>query len=127
MIVIRATVKGEPDVLTFTRVFEYGTRDEEIFFSSVAMIEEKLRCGMRVNVNEALILFSSHVAKSIRAGDQDRAIRDSAAKILSPETVLIGVAETLQQVTFEARIDHKPVRTIVLKDPIAASDYLVAG
>ena len=127
MIVIRATVKGEPDVLTFTRVFEYGTRDEEIFFSSVAMIEEKLRCGMRVNVNEALILFSSHVAKSIRAGDQDRTIRDSAAKILSSETVLIGVAETLQQVTFEARIDHKPVRTIVLKDPIAPSDYIVAG
>ena len=127
MIAIRITVKGEPDVLTFTRVFEYDTCDEEIFFSSVAMVEEKLRCGMKVNVNEALILFSSHVAKSIRAGDPDRAIQRGAAKILSPERVLIGVAETLQQMAFEARIDDKSVRNVVLKDPIAASDYLIAG
>lgn len=127
MIRVRITAKGEPDVLSFTRVFEYGTDDEEIFFSSVAMIEEKLRCGMKVNVNEALVLYCSHVAKSIRRGIQDSAIVEGAAKVLSPQNVFIGVPESLHEIKLEARIDGSPARSIVLKDPISAAGCLVAS
>jgi urease gamma subunit len=127
MIKVRLTAKGEPDVLSFTRVFEYGTGDEEIFFSSVAMIEEKLRCGMKVNVNEALVLYCSHVAKSIRRGIQDAAIVEGAAKILSSESVFIGVPESLHEIKLDARIDGSQARIIVLKDPISTTGCLVAS
>lgn len=127
MITVRATIKGEPDIPAFTKLYEYGSADEEIFFSSSAMVEEKLRCGMKLNANEALVLLCSFVVKSIRAGKQDASIRNDAAKILSAGNTLIGVAETLRLITFEARIDSKPARKIVFKEPISASKSLLAS
>ena len=120
MIRVKATVRGEPDVPAFTRVFDY---DEEIFFSSASMIEEKIQQNMRINANEALIAYCAYVVKSIRAGRQDSNIQDGARKILSADKVMIGVPETLRLITFEATVDSKPARKIVLKQPITASKY----
>ncbi|HKU50705.1 MAG TPA: urease subunit gamma [Nitrososphaera sp.] len=127
MIHVRATVKGEPDVLAFTRIYEYGTADEEIFFSSVSMIEEKLRCKMKINVNEVLVLFSSQLVKSVRAGNHTEAIKNYAAKLLSSDKVMIGVPETLQQVAFEAKIDSKPAIRFVLENAIPTNGQSLAG
>lgn len=126
MIRVRITAKGEPDVPELTRAFEYSAADEEIFFGSAALIEERLRRGMNVNVNEALVLYCSHVVKSIRAGKQDGIIQDEAARILSPSQVMIGVPETLRLLTFEAKIDNEPARNITLKHPISKSGVLLA-
>ena len=89
MISVRATIKGEPDVPAFTKFFEYGSADEEIFFSSSAMVEERLRCGMRLNANEALALFCSHVVKSIRNGKQEskHGLRKSRVRSVIQEPV----------------------------------------
>jgi urease subunit gamma len=127
MIHVRATVKGEPDVLAFTRIYEYGTADEEIFFSSVSMIEEKLRCKMKINVNEVLVLFSSQLVKSVRAGNRTEDIKNYAAKLLSSDKVMIGVPETLQQVSFEAMIDSKPAVRFVLENAIPTNKQSFAG
>ena len=127
MISVRVMMMGEPDVPAFTKLFEYGSADEEIFFSSSAMVEEKLRCGMKLNANEALVLLCSFVVKSIRAGKQDASIQNDVAKILSASNTLIGVAETLRLIAFEVRIDSKPARKIVLKEPVSASKSLLAS
>lgn len=126
MITVRTTVKGEPDVPAFTKLFEYGSADEEIFFSSASMVEEKLRCGMKLNANEALILYCSHAIKSIRAAKSDQSIQDDAAKILRADDAMIGVSETLRLLTLDVRVDNKPARTIILKEPITASKSLHA-
>ena len=120
MIRVKATVRGEPDAPAFTRVFDY---DEEIFFSSASMIEEKIQRNMKINANEALIAYCAYMVKSIRAGRQDSNIQDGARKILSADKVMIGVPETLRMITFEATVDSKPARKIVLKQPITASKY----
>jgi urease subunit gamma len=127
MIIVRATVQGEPDVPAFTRVYEFGSADEEIFFSSAAMIEEKLKCSMKINANEALLLYCSHVAKSVRSGKEDDLIRKTAEKILSSENVMIGVPETLRILRFDATIDSRPTRSLVLNSPITGGTSLVAG
>ena len=119
MMTVRATVKGEPDVPAFTKVFEYGTADEEIFFSSAAMVGEKLRCGMKLNTNEALIMYCSHAVKSIRDSKSDQSIQHDASILLGAEDAMIGVRETLRQITLDVRVDNKPARTITLKEPIA--------
>lgn len=124
MIWVKATVKGEPDVPAFTRIFDY---DEEIFFSSAKVIEEKIQRNMKINANEALITYCSYVVKSIRAGMQDGEIRKDAPRVLSANSVMIGVPETLQVITFEAIIDNKAARRITLKEPIPASSYVMAG
>lgn len=124
MIRVKVTIKGEPDVPAFTKVFDC---DEEIFFSSAGMIEEKIQRNMKINANEALITYCSYVVKSIRAGKQDGDIQKGAAKILSAENVMIGVPETLQAIMFEVIIDNKAARKITLEEPIPASSYIMAG
>jgi urease gamma subunit len=123
MIRVKATVRGEPDVPPFTRVFDW---DEEIFFSSAGTIEEKIQRNMKINANEALITYCSYVVKSIRAGRKDGDIQKGVPTVLSAESVMIGVPETLQAITFEAIIDSKPTRKITLKEPIPASSYIMA-
>lgn len=127
MIRIKATVRGEPDVPPFTKVFDYGSSDEEIFFSSAAMVEEKIRHGMKVNANEALIAYCDYVIKAVRANVPDRSVQEGASKILSADKVMIGVPETLQNITFEAIIDNKPARKVIIKEPMQTSNYTMAG
>lgn len=124
MIQVKATVRGEPDVPAFIKVFDY---DEEIFFSSADMVGEKIQRGMKVNANEALMAYCAHIVKSIRAGKRDSNIQDEACKILSVDQVMIGVPETLRAITFEAAIDSRPARKIVLKQPIQAGKYTLVG
>lgn len=124
MIHVRATVRGEPDAPAFTKVFDY---DEEIFWSSAKMIEEKVQRGMKINASEALIMYCAFVVKSIRAGNKDSNIQDEARKILSVDRVMIGVPETLREITLEAAVDSKPARRIVLMQPIPAGKYSMAG
>ena len=127
MIQIRATVRGEPDAQPFTKFFDYGSSDEEIFFSSSAMIKEKLQRGMKINANEALIVYCDYVVGATRVGVSDRGIQKGASKILSADMVMIGVSETLQNITFEARIDTMPARKIIIKEPMQTSGYTMAG
>jgi len=124
MIHVKATVRGEPDVPAFTRIFDY---DEEIFLSSAKIIEEKVQCNMKINAGEALLAYCAHVARAIRAAKQDSTIRDEARKILSVDKVMIGVPETLRVITFEATIDAWPTRKIVLKQPIPVGKYSLVG
>jgi urease subunit gamma len=122
MIQIKVTFKGEPDVPAATKVFD---SDEQIFFSSARMIEEKIRRNMKINTNEALVIYCSYVVKSIRAGKKAGEIRNGAARVLSADNVMIGVPETLQEITFEV-IDSRRARKITLKNPIPASSYIMA-
>lgn len=127
MIRVRATVRGEPDVPAFTRAFDYGSADEEIFFSSVSMVQEKLARSMKINANEALVVYCAHVVRSIRASKSDSNIQEHVSKILSVDKVMIGVPETLRVITFEAKIDSKPVRQITFREPMPASSYTMAA
>lgn len=124
MIHVKTTVKGEPDSPAFTRVFDY---DEEIFSGSAKTIVKKIQRKMKINTNEALMAYIIHVIRSIRAGETDISIQDNARKILSADKVMIGVPETLRVITFEAIIDSKPARRIVLKQPIPTSRYSLVG
>ena len=124
MIHVKATVRGEPDASPFTRVFDY---DEEIFLSSAKIIEEKIQRDIKINADEALIAYCAHVVRSIRASKKDSDIQDDARKILAVDKVMIGVPETLRLITFEATIDSRSARKIVLKQPIPAGKYSLVG
>jgi len=123
MIRVKATIRGEPDVPAFTKVFD---SDEEIFFSSASMVQEKIRRNMKINANEALVAYCAYVVKSIHAGKKDSEIQKDAAKILSAGNVMIGVPETLQEITFEATLGNR-FRKVAIKKPIPTSKYIMAG
>jgi urease gamma subunit len=127
MIRIIAMVKGEPDAAPFTQTFFYADKsDERVFFNSVSMIKEKLDKNFRINVNESLTIYCAYIVNELRNRKPARIIEKNAQKILPVKKVMIGVPETLRQVTFEAKIDKLPDKLIILKEPIPTSNYVLA-
>jgi urease subunit gamma len=128
MILVRAEVKGEPDVSPFTRIFEYqGKSDERIFYESIGLIKEKLTRGLKINTNESLMLYCSYMIDQIRDGRSIDSIEKNATRLLLPDMVMIGVPETLRTITFEVLLDNHPKRHIIFKVPIATSNYVLAS
>lgn len=127
MIYIKAVAKGEPDAPALTRIFQYpdGT-DELILHHSVEMAKEKLEKNMKLNVNEALLLYAYHVASGVRAKKRAGVIEKSARQVLSAGQVLVGVPETLRTISFDAIVDGRR-EWVVLKQPIPAPGYIMAA
>jgi len=121
MIVIKAEVKGEPDIPPFNRVFEYHDEsDEEILFGSVKIIKEKLSKKLRLNTNETLTLYCGYVVDQLRAHKSTSTIEKSPPIIFS-ENVMIGVPETIRTISFEVILDNIPKKKLTLKGPIESS------
>lgn len=126
MIHLKVEVKGEPDVLPFTRVFEHGDKtDEQIFFNSADIVKEKLARNLKINANEALLVYCAYIVNKLRSGRSKGMVGKNASKILSTHNVMIGVPETLRKITFEATIDDLPKQVIIFDEPIPISNYIL--
>jgi urease gamma subunit len=126
MIVIKAEVRGEPDVPPFTRVFEYlDESDEQIFFGSLKLIKEKLAKNLRINTNESLALYCGYVVEQLRARRSINSIKNNAPIILC-DKVMIGVPETLRTISFEVILDNFPKKKITFHEPIPTSYTMAA-
>lgn len=126
MIHLKIEVKGEPDVPSFTRIFEHGDEvDEQIFFNSVDIVKEKLARNLKINTNEALLVYCAYIVNELRSGKSNDIVKKSASKILSTHNVMIGVPETLRKITFEATIGDLPKKVIIFDEPIPIGDYIL--
>lgn len=127
MIYIKATVKGEPDAPPLARTFQYADEsDELILHHSVEMIREKLLKNMKLNVNEALLLYAYFVASQMRAKKRAGTIEKGAKTVLSAGQVMVGVPETLRTIAFDAVVDGRR-DWVVLEEPVRASGYIMAA
>lgn len=126
MIYIKITVKGEPDVSPFTRIFQYSTKtDEEIFINSEIMIKDRLSRNLKININEAITIYSAFIVSELRGGKSIEQIQKNASFLLGPEQVMIGVPETMRKISFEVTLDDNSMKLIVLNTPIQISDYIL--
>ena len=126
MIHLKIEVKGEPDVPPFTRIFEHGDKtDEQIFFNSVDIVKEKLARSLKINTNDALLVYCAYIVNELRAGKSKDTVEKNASKILSAHNVMIGVPETLRKITFEATIDDLPKEVIIFEEPIPIGNYIL--
>jgi urease subunit gamma len=126
LIHIKITVKGEPDVSPFTRTYQYSSKaDEEIFANSVIMIKDRLGKNLKININEAITVYSAFIVSELRDGKSIEQIQTNAYCLLSPEQVMIGVPETLRTISFEVTLDDDSMKLIVLNTPIQISDYIL--
>jgi urease gamma subunit len=123
MIHARAVIKGEPDTPPFRMVFQYPDKsDEQIFYTSVEMVKEKLAKNLKINTNESLVLYCAYIVDAVRARKSVKSIEKNVSKILSVERVMIGVPETLGKISFEAIIDKFPKRQITFEKPISTTN-----
>lgn len=125
MIHIKAIVKGEEDVPPFTKIFEYDSNSEKIFFSGVEVIRNRLSQNLRININETLMVFAALIANQIRDGKSIAEIQEMASSFFSPEKVMFGVPESMRKVIFEAKIDQNQKQVVTLIEPIPTSDYIM--
>jgi urease subunit gamma len=126
LIHIKITVKGEPDISPFTRIYQYSTKtDEEVFINSAIMIKERLNRNLKININEALTVYSELIVSELRNGKPIEQIQKNASCLLGPEQVMIGVPETLRKISFEVTLDDKSMNLVVLDTPIQISDYIL--
>ena len=123
MISIQALVKGEPDITPFTKLFDFSDNDEPIFLNVIEMVRDKLSRKPKLNVQEVLLVFCDYLVSEIRAKKSDSTIIENSSKILTRDDVLIGVPETLRDITFNITIDNFPKRTIQFVKPIPVADY----
>ena len=126
MIYIKITVKGEPDTSPFTKVYQYSSKsDEEIFINSAILIKDRLDKNLKININEAILVYSSFIVSELRDNIPIEQIQKNASQLLSPEQVMIGVPETLRTMSFEVMLDDGYMKFIVLNTPIQISDYIL--
>jgi len=127
MIHLKIEITGEPDVTSFTKVFEFSNNDEIIFSNSVEMVKEKLSRNLKINTNEAVTVYCAYLVSEIRSGKTIDNIQANSSKILSHEQVMIGVSETLRKITFEVIIDNLPKKIIIFNEPIPTSRYVLSA
>lgn len=126
MISVKAIAKGEPDARPFTMDFQYSSKSDEVIFrTSVQMINEKLAGKLKINTHESLVLYCAYIVDAIRSSKSDEKIQDDGRGILSANSVMIGVPETLRLITFDALVDNLPRRQITLNRPIVENHHLV--
>lgn len=126
MIYIKITVKGEPDTSPFTKVYQYSSKsDEEIFINSAILIKDRLDKNLKININEAILVYSSFIVSELHDGKSIEQIQKNASQLLGPEQVMIGVPETLRTMSFEVMLDDESMKFIVLNTPIQISDYIL--
>ena len=102
MINIKVLVRGEIDTPPFVRIFQYPDKEEEsIFFNSVAAIKKKIEMSLKINANETLVIFCAYVVEQMRDHKSQQEIENAAQGIISNDQVLIGVPETLREMSFD--------------------------
>jgi len=126
LIYIKITVKGEPDTSPFTKVYQYSSKsDEEIFINSAILIKDRLDKNLKININEAILVYSAFIVSELRDSIPIEQIQKNASQLLSPEQVMIGVPETLRTMSFEVMLDDGCMKFIILNTPIQISDYIL--
>jgi len=127
MIKIIAIIKGEDDIPPVSKLFEYDTNSEKIFFNGLKIIQTRLSQNLRININETLMLFCGLITQQLRENKSNFEIADSLSRMLTPDKVMIGVPESIRMISFEASIDDKPSNTISLVEPISIRNYILTN
>ena len=120
---IEIVVQGDPDTKSFTRIFHYPLSDEVIFQESTLLIKKRLSDNMKLNINEALQLFAAFIKTSIDEGKSINEILKHIPKLLSENQVLIGVPESLRQLTFRIRTEEED-KIVHVISPIQIKQYI---
>jgi len=118
-------ITGESDIPSITKLFDYDNDSEQIFLESIKQVKNKLAKNMMINFNEAILLYFAYVVSEIRDNKSGNQIEKTASRILSPNNVMIGVAESLRKINFEASIDDKSTINITFDEPIPITDHLL--
>ena len=118
----KVTVKGEPDTPPLTKDFCFdGEIDLKVLSNSVKIITDKLSNGARINVNEYLLIYLDYLISGFESNLEVNDMMIHVSTMLSNKQVMIGVPESLREITFDINGDKISTNQIVLTNPIHPS------
>ncbi|HEV2192142.1 MAG TPA: urease subunit gamma [Nitrosopumilaceae archaeon] len=117
-------IKGESD-LFFTKLFEFKNEDDTIFHNVIELVKNKLSKKLKLNVDEALLVYCAHIVSEIRSNKSESEIINNSSKILTRDNVFIGVPETLREIIFNITLDNFPKKIIRYIEPIPTTNYIM--
>ena len=124
----RVTVRGEPDTEPSIRVYSCRDEiDEQMLFNSIEMIMEKLSKKLRININEALLVYLNYLVGALRYDKKMDELVNNASDILTADQVLIGVPESLREIKYDLMIENMPRRQITLIEPIPTTANILSS
>jgi len=107
---IRITATGEPDISPITRRYEFSAGDEDVLAASINQVRGVLHRGLRININDALLLYGGYAGFMTRDGIDGAKIADGAASLLTEDRVMIGVPEMLDRLDIEVVYDSSTAK-----------------
>ena len=122
---IEVLIQGDPDIKPFTKTFQYEKEDEDIFIESAQLIKKRPSNNVRLNIDETIELFITYVVSSINEQKTYSEIRKNIPDLLSPNQVMIGVPETLRELTFTITTNQMNLESISVSTPIKINPYFL--
>ncbi len=118
-----AEVQGDPDTQPMIIFSGYG---RDVVIESAKAINRKIRGGIRININEAVMAMAAYVMRQIAAGVSADDIGEQVCDLISPDNVMIGVPESMRRLVF--RMTSGSSETVLILDsPIRISRYVLRG
>lgn len=118
---IRVTARTGVGAAPLSATYEFRSGDEDVSAASVFRIREVLARGLRININEAMMLFVSCVACSLKEGKASDQIQLDVSSLLSSDQVTFGTPEMLADLDFDVLSDDGV--KISVREPIAVPKY----
>jgi urease gamma subunit len=127
LIRIKVKVAGENDASPLYCSFEYSDESyNTIFLPSINDIQERLAKGLRINIFECLALYCYYVVSQLRERNNIKCIQEGAMRLLSQQSVLIGVPESVRNIVLYAKLDDEEEHIITLEEPIKIPNYFLS-
>ena len=114
------------DASLISRTFEFEGCSDRVFVASVEKVKEMLGRGMRINLDQTLLLLAFTVASATGMGWNEDKTRKAASQMLSHDNVMIGVPEMLGKINFEIVQDGKAT-AVSVDAPIVIPIYRMVG
>jgi urease gamma subunit len=89
----------------------------------MAIIKEKISNGMRININEVLLMYLDYYVQAFHSGNKVCDIINNASNILAADQVMIGVPESLAEIEFALVTHNIPKQMFVLLKPIPTTRF----
>jgi urease gamma subunit len=124
---VTVIVQGEPDTVPFTRIFRFYNKADYIILSKlIKSINDKLSKDMRINLNETLYIYLNYIIKELRLHRKTNEMITNASTLLTPDQVMIGVPESLRNISFNVVMPNSQRLKITIKEPISTTGYILA-
>ena len=93
----------------------------------MAIIKEKISNGMRININEVLLMYLDYFVQAFHLGKKVCDIINDASNFLTADQVMIGVPESLRVIKFALVAHNIPKQLFVLLKPIPTTTPFTLG